>query len=368
MRLLTPKDRSFFELPQAVGCLLLISNIAAYGVCLYRSDAIDIPADLLLRAGAMHSSAIERHEYWRLVAYGFLHANIVYLGANMFCLILWAGHLEKRVGSLYFMLIYLCALIVAGITVNLTHSGEYLLVGAAGAVSAILGALLCLWILGKTDLTAGFFVISIGLNVALALNAPRIAWGVAASGFVAGIVLCGLLDLIERVNARILRCKFPEFAKMNGFVVGCALAICLFERRPIALISSGEGWLPLAAYVAACLALVKLLDLMLSMTKGLVIVVMLFAAANAAIVLLVADALAPTLASKCPARLAGSIDQIERLVGAACTSLSMTIYVVAACAFALTILAHWRTLRRGIKDVGFVANTLRAERQRHYGV
>lgn len=368
MRLLTPRDRSFFELPQAIGCLLLILNIAVYGLCMYRSDAIDIPAEMLLRAGAMHSSAIERQEYWRLVAYGFLHADLIRLGANMICLILWAGHLEKRIGSLYFMLVYLCALIVAGIVANLTHSGEYILVGASGAVSGILGALLCLWILGRTDLPAGFFVISIGLNVALALNAPKIDWGAHGSGFVAGIVFCGLLDLIERVNARVLRCKFPEFVKMNGFVVACALAIYLFEPRPIALVSSWEGWWPLAAYVAVCLAIVKLLDLMLSMKKGLVIVVMLFSAANAAIVLLIADALAPTLASKCPARLAGSIDQTERLVGMACANLSITIDIVAACVFALTILCHWRTLRRGIKDVGFVANTLRAERERHQGI
>jgi membrane associated rhomboid family serine protease len=368
MRLLTPKDRSVFELPRAIGCLLLISNIAAYGVCLYRSDAIDIPPDLLLRAGAMHSSAIERHEYWRLVAYGFLHADLIRLGANMICLILWAGHLEKRIGSLYFMLVYFCALVVAGIVVNLAHSGEYLLVGASGGVSGILGALLCLWILGRTDLPAGFFVISIGLNVALALNAPKIDWGAHVAGLVAGIVFCWLLDLIERTNARILRCKFPEFVKMNGFIVGCALAIYFFESRALAFISREGSWLPVVAYVAACLALVKLLDFMLSMKKGLVIVVVAFSAANAAIVLLVANALFPTLVSKCPARLLGSTSEIERLIGAACTSLSMTIYVVAACAFALTILAHWRTLRRGIKDVGFVANTLRAERQRHHGV
>jgi hypothetical protein len=108
--------------------------------------------------------------------------------------------------------------------------------------------------------------------------------------------------------------------------------------------------------------------LMLSMRKGLVIVVMLFSAANAAIVLLIADALAPTLASKCPARLAGSINQTERLIGMACANLSITIDVVAAGVFALTILGRWRTLRRGIKDVGFVAITLRAERQRHQGI
>jgi membrane associated rhomboid family serine protease len=368
MRFLTPRDRSFFEPPHAVGWLLLIANIAAYGLCLARSGAIDIPADILLRAGAMESAAIARHEYWRLVAYGFLHADLIHLAANMSCFILWAGHLEKRIGSLYFLLVYVCALMAAGVVEHLTHPGEYLMVGASGAVSGILGALLCLWILGKTDLPAGFFVIGLGLNVALALGASKIDWSAHFSGFVVGVLFCGLLDLVERANAHALRCKFPEFVKMNGLVAGGVLTIYFFESRPLAFILREEGWLPLFAYLAGCLAVVKLLDFILSMKKGLVVIVVLFAAANAAITLFVADALFPTLASKCPLRLLGSTDRIERLAGTACANLNMTINIVAAGVFALTILAHWRTLRRGIKDVGFVANSLRAERQRHQGI
>jgi hypothetical protein len=46
----------------------------------------------------------------------------------------------------------------------------------------------------------------------------------------------------------------------------------------------------------------------------------------------------------------------------------MTIIVIAMCVSALTILAYWGNLRRGIRDVGFVPNSLRAERQRHQGI
>ena len=90
--------------------------------------------------------------------------------------------------------------------------------------------------------------------------------------------------------------------------------------------------------------------------------------ANAAIVLFVADALLPSLASKCPTRYLQSMHQLERLFGMACANSSTTINAVAMCAFALTILAYWSKLRRGIKDVGFIANSLRAERQRHQGI
>jgi membrane associated rhomboid family serine protease len=90
----------------------------------------------------------------------------------MLCLVLWGGLLEKRIGPSYFVLIYVCAVIAGGVVSNATHTGPYLSVGASGGISGILGALLCLWILGSIDLTASFFVANIGLNIALAPPRP----------------------------------------------------------------------------------------------------------------------------------------------------------------------------------------------------
>src|SRR5262245_33962184 len=98
MRPLTPKDRSIFELLHAFGCILLMLNLAAYVLCLNRSGGIEIPAEVLLRYGAISSRTLQQHEYWRFVAYGFLHADLAHLAMNMVCLTLWAGHLEKRIG------------------------------------------------------------------------------------------------------------------------------------------------------------------------------------------------------------------------------------------------------------------------------
>ena len=70
---------------------------------------------MLLRNGAMYSFAIKRHEYWRLLAYGFLHANLLHIATNMLCLLFWGGHLEKRIGFLYFAIIYVAALIAGAI-------------------------------------------------------------------------------------------------------------------------------------------------------------------------------------------------------------------------------------------------------------
>src|SRR5262249_55976961 len=147
-----------------------------FALCMSRSGTANISSDVLVRYGAMYSGAIERHEYWRLFAAGFLHANPVHLIANMLCLVLWGGLVEGRLGALYFTLVYISGLIAGAIVSNIAHVGPYLSVGASGAISAILGALLCLRILRRIDLSWSFFATNIGFNVLLAAASPRIDW------------------------------------------------------------------------------------------------------------------------------------------------------------------------------------------------
>src|SRR5262245_52217196 len=125
----------FFEAPYGIVQLLLGVNVAVFALCTLQSGLASIPAEMLFRYGAMYSLAIDRHEYWRLVAYGFLHADPVHLFVNMLCLVLWGGLLEKRLGSLYFALVYGSGLVVAAIVSNVTHHCAFLSVGASGAIS-----------------------------------------------------------------------------------------------------------------------------------------------------------------------------------------------------------------------------------------
>jgi hypothetical protein len=232
----------------------------------------------------------------------FLH-----LATNMLCLVLWGGHLEKRIGSFYFAVVYLAALIGGGIVSDLTHSGAYLTVGASGAVSGILGALLCLWLLGRVDLAANFFVVNIGLNVVLALSFSRIDWSGHLGGFAAGLISCAVLDLLEKVIAHIFRCKFPEFVKMNGLIVLGAPMVYFVGSKAISPPLGAEAWVLLAACTMACFALVKALDLLLSMKKGLAAVVIMFSAANALLVPIALSAFRPALSATCAAyRLRGA--------------------------------------------------------------
>jgi rhomboid protease GluP len=351
------REGGFFAVPHAAVYVLIAANVVVFALCAVQSGGEAISGELLFRNGAMYSAAIARGEYWRLVAYGFLHANVLHLATNMLCLALWGAHLERRVGSFYFVLIYLCALIGGAVVGRYTHPGPYLTVGASGGISGVLGALLCLWILGKIDASASFFVVNIGLNVALAFSVTRIDWGAHFGGFALGLIACALIDLLEKAAALVLRCKFPEFVKVNAFVI---LGL-------VAAISGGDGWgLPVGLALAGCLA-VKACDLLLSIKHGLAILVIVFAIANAALVWLVGAAVA--VGSACAFHAVPLLGAIGgALVDAACGNLDLTLIVAALGAGGLTLLVYSQELQRGIADVGFVGATLRAERNRRHGL
>ena len=360
-------SRRFIEVPHAAVYLLIAANIVVFALCLRQAGSEAIPGEILFRSGAMYTAAMERGEYWRLVTYGFLHANLFHLATNMLCLALWGAHLEKRIGPFFFLVVYFCALIAGAVVGTFTHAGPYLSVGASGGISGVLGALLCLWILGKIDLTADFFVVNLGLNAALAVAVRNIDWGAHFGGFAAGLIVCALIDLAEKANRLLLRCKFPEFVKINAFIVVGGVALLAWDD---ALAPSGaDAWWPLVALLVAAAVVIKACDLLLSVKKGLAILVLLFAVGNAALVLHAGTVFAPALRSVCIAGRVRAADGIGGVVvGAACASLGVTLIVAAALAFVATLVVCWQPLERGMSDVGFIDATLRAERRRRHGI
>lgn len=89
--------------------------------------------------------AIERNkQYYRLVTYGFIHADWGHLFANMFTLFFFGSQMARLytgvLGLFGFPLFYLAALIVSILPTYLKnrHNAGYRSLGASGAVSAVL--------------------------------------------------------------------------------------------------------------------------------------------------------------------------------------------------------------------------------------
>ncbi|MBR0836332.1 rhomboid family intramembrane serine protease [Bradyrhizobium manausense] len=355
---------SFFEVPHAAVYALMTLTVLASGFCFIQAGGPEASGELLYRYGGMYSGAIARHEYWRLIAYGFLHVNFVHLTMNMLCLVLWGGHLERRIGPAYFLIIYLCAIVFGAVIGNGIHSTPYLTVGASGATSGILGALFCLWILGKLDVGFDFFAINIGLNIAFALGNSRIDWGVHLGGFAAELIACAVLDLVEKAIPYVLRCKFPEAVKVSLTLLACVAALWAWSGQAQAVAAGVAGWGPAIIVLVASCAVVKIVDLVLSMKKGLAIVVTALAGANATAVMLIGWALASSCRPRWPT---GSVP-LDNFLVTFCLNPVLISGLSAIGVAAVTLWLCAKEISRGIEDVGFVGTSLRAERSRRHGL
>ena len=89
-------------------------------------------------------------EPWQLLTYGFLHANLLHLGLNMFGLFTFGREVERTTGTWRFAALYFASVLTAGITQLVVVSlppvtDPYPTVGASGGVFGVLLAFAMLY-------------------------------------------------------------------------------------------------------------------------------------------------------------------------------------------------------------------------------
>ncbi len=151
-----------------------------------------------------------KHVYLALVVSMFLHGGLAHLAGNLLFLWIFGNNIEDRLGRLRFLGFYLAGGLVATIAhVVAEHDSTVPLVGASGAIAAVMGAYLVLypkapvltlippvflvpisarWFLGA------WFVLQFFTN-----RSSGVAWVAHVGGFAFG-VLCALV-LRARVGA-----------------------------------------------------------------------------------------------------------------------------------------------------------------------
>jgi membrane associated rhomboid family serine protease len=88
----------------------------------------------------------KQKQYWRLVSYGFVHADMQHLLFNMITLFFFGRYIEQLfssyIGSAGYLLFYLGGLLVSILPSYLRNrdNANYMSLGASGAVSAVLFA------------------------------------------------------------------------------------------------------------------------------------------------------------------------------------------------------------------------------------
>lgn len=119
--------------------LILIFNGIAFVMLMLAGGLTD--PDVLIRFGALSSNLISEGQYWRLITCTFLHANLMHLGVNSFCLFIFGPIAEIFFGRIKFLLIYLIAGIGGSATSYVFIDPRSIGVGASGAVFGVLGSI-----------------------------------------------------------------------------------------------------------------------------------------------------------------------------------------------------------------------------------
>ncbi|WP_313428960.1 rhomboid family intramembrane serine protease [Siminovitchia terrae] len=193
----TESFRQFIRLYPVVTALVVI-HIAIF-------LAINLPLfpqQLIFEKLAGVNVLIHMGEYWRLVTPIFVHAAFTHLLFNSFSLVLFGPALERALGKLQFILVYLACGVAANIATLLLKPPYYTHIGASGAIFGLFGIYLSIIFLKKEAMPQQ------GKQVIL----PIAALGVIMTFFQANINITGHI-----------------FGLIAGFLIGTVL----IKIRPI---------------------------------------------------------------------------------------------------------------------------------------
>lgn len=149
--------------------------------------------DLHNWGGNLRSSAING-EQWRLLTSMFLHGGLIHLLLNMYALLNIGGFLEKKLGKLRFLFIYIATGLFSSIT-SITFNVNIVSIGASGAIFGMYGlflALLLTKVLNMPDESRKNFITSILYFIGFNLFYGLTREGIDNAAHIGGL-LCGFI-------------------------------------------------------------------------------------------------------------------------------------------------------------------------------
>jgi len=141
-------------IPTTASSVMVVANLALYAISWYMTQNSaaaqlygapsmgGIGTQVLMRLGAKAPYILPPYnQWWRLVTAMYLHAGLLHIGMNMWCLVDLGPEVESLFSTAKFTVFYLVTG-VAGFIVSLGWAPYGLSVGASGAVLGLIGVLI----------------------------------------------------------------------------------------------------------------------------------------------------------------------------------------------------------------------------------
>jgi membrane associated rhomboid family serine protease len=135
--------------------------------------------------GGLAGPLVAAGDWYRIVSAGFLHANVLHIGFNMWALWILGQLMEPVLGRLRFALVYAVALLAGSLGVLIAEPNAYT-VGASGAVFGLMGAAAAaMRSRGINPMSTGIGT-TIVLNLLITFTIPGISIGGHIGGLIGG--------------------------------------------------------------------------------------------------------------------------------------------------------------------------------------
>lgn len=200
------KAKTYFIF-QPMTMLFLVINILMVFVTLFLGG-FDI--NTLVELGALYPPFVtEFGDYYRLITTAFLHGSILHALFNAIALFYLGGHLERLIGSIRYVIIYLLSALGSSIAVVLLNPNS-VTIGASGAIYGIIGALLLLtftrkeWFVSQAIRSIRNLMI---INIAFTFLVPSISIEGHLGGLLIGFIIIQLITPQEPMIHKKIRKK-----------------------------------------------------------------------------------------------------------------------------------------------------------------
>ncbi len=161
------------------------------GRCISASDARSYYPDVgaqacRLMADGIWQPGVADGAYWQLVSSAFTHVDLIHIGVNMLMLWFLGPSLERTLGRVRFLAVYLISALSGSVVVLWLSNPSDSTLGASGAVFGMIGALLVLAYKVHGDVRS--LLLYLGINVAYTFIGPgNISWEGHLGGLIGGM-------------------------------------------------------------------------------------------------------------------------------------------------------------------------------------